>query len=224
MTWRERRVADLAELVNGHPFESADFADEGAVPLVRIRDILSKPFQTFVSREVVPEAAVVRDGDVVVGMDGDFNLVYWTRGPAALNQRLCLLRSNGQADTRFLAYALPSHLKVINDLTYSTTVKHLASGQVRGIKMLAPDVSEQRAIADYLDRETARIDALIEEQQRLIKMLELRKRAVLDEVTTAAEGERIRLGTFSHPRLTRTIRKNRFFQFIETSVSSKVVS
>ena len=54
MTWRERRVADLAELVNGHPFESADFADEGAVPLVRIRDILSKPFQTFVSREVVP--------------------------------------------------------------------------------------------------------------------------------------------------------------------------
>ena len=193
MTWRERRVADLAELVNGHPFESADFADEGAVPLVRIRDILSKPFQTFVSREVVPEAAVVRDGDVVVGMDGDFNLVYWTRGPAALNQRLCLLRSNGQADTRFLAYALPSHLKVINDLTYSTTVKHLASGQVRGIKMLAPDVSEQRAIADYLDRETARIDALIEEQQRLIKMLELRKRAVLDEVTTAAEGERIRL-------------------------------
>ena len=29
VTWRERRIADLAELVNGHPFESADFADEG---------------------------------------------------------------------------------------------------------------------------------------------------------------------------------------------------
>lgn len=180
MTWRERRIADLAELVNGHPFESADFADEGPIPLVRIRDILNKPFQTFVSREVVPEAAFVRDGDVVVGMDGDFNLVYWTRGPAALNQRLCLLRSNGQADTRFLAYALPSHLKVINDLTYSTTVKHLASGQVRGIKMLAPDVSEQRAIADYLDRETARIDALMEEQQRLIELLRERRQSVIE--------------------------------------------
>ncbi|HPY25400.1 MAG TPA: restriction endonuclease subunit S [Mycobacterium sp.] len=196
MTWRERRVADLAELVNGHPFESADFADEGAVPLVRIRDILSKPFQTFVSREVVPEAAVVRDGDVVVGMDGDFNLVYWTRGPAALNQRLCLLRSNGQADTRFLAYALPSHLKVINDLTYSTTVKHLASGQVRGIKMLAPDVSEQRAIADYLDRETARIDALIEEQQRLIELLRERRTAAADAELGARVGSGSRLKWF----------------------------
>ena len=133
-------------------------------------------------------AAFVRDGDVVVGMDGDFNLVYWTRGPAALNQRLCLLRSNGQADTRFLAYALPSHLKVINDLTYSTTVKHLASGQVRGIKMLAPDVSEQRAIADLLDRETARIDALMEEQQRLIELL--RAAAVGDRISGWARTRR----------------------------------
>ena len=42
--------------------------------------------------------------------------------------------------------------------------------------MTLPPVSlEQRAIADYLDRETARIDTLIEEQQRLIEMLRERR-------------------------------------------------
>src|SRR5690349_22029077 len=36
---------------------------------------------------------------------------------------------------------------------------------------LVPPTAEQRAIADFLDRETARIDTLIEEQQRLIDLL-----------------------------------------------------
>ena len=46
----------------------------------------------------------------------------------------------------------------------------------RGPRLSASE--EQRAIADYLDRETARIDTLIEEQQRLIEMLRERREAV----------------------------------------------
>lgn len=44
-----------------------------------------------------------------------------------------------------------------------------------------PPVEYQRAVCDYLDRETARIDTLIEEQQRLIEMLRERRQAVIDE-------------------------------------------
>ena len=46
---------------------------------------------------------------------------------------------------------------------------------LRTIPILVPPLEEQRAIADYLDRETARIDTLIEEQQRLIEMLRERR-------------------------------------------------
>jgi type I restriction enzyme S subunit len=42
-----------------------------------------------------------------------------------------------------------------------------------------PPLDEQLAIADYLDRETARIDTLIEEQQRLIEMLRERRKATI---------------------------------------------
>ncbi|SBT54322.1 restriction endonuclease subunit S domain-containing protein [Micromonospora narathiwatensis] len=51
---------------------------------------------------------------------------------------------------------------------------------LRTIDVLLPEIHEQRAIADYLDRETARIDTLIEEQQQLVKMLHMRRRAVVD--------------------------------------------
>lgn len=192
MTWKERRIAELADLVNGFPFDSSSFSSDGEIPVVRIRDIRSESFETFVEADMVPGAAMIRNGDVVIGMDGDFNVTHWTRGPAALNQRLCLLRENGSSDMRFLAYALPAHLKVINDLTYATTVKHLSSAQVRAVRMQAPRAAEQRAIADYLDRETARIDTLIEEQQRLIEMLRERRVATVAEALEGLDMTRLR--------------------------------
>jgi type I restriction enzyme S subunit len=50
---------------------------------------------------------------------------------------------------------------------------------LRTIEVRLPKVCEQRQIADYLDRETARIDTLIEEQQRLIEMSGERRAAAI---------------------------------------------
>lgn len=168
----------MVTLFNGYPFDSADFADEGDVPLVRIRDLAANEFETHVPAASVPVSVLLRDGDVVVGMDGDFHVTLWSRGPAALNQRLCALRANGSSDPRFIAYALPPYLTAINDLTYSTTVKHLSSWQVQHIMLPAPDRDEQGAIADFLDRETAKIDVLIKKQNELIALLQERRRVL----------------------------------------------
>lgn len=50
---------------------------------------------------------------------------------------------------------------------------------LKTISLAMPPVEEQRAIAGYLDRETARVDTLIEEQQRLIEMLRERRRDLI---------------------------------------------
>jgi len=172
----------MANLINGFPFDSGDFADDSDVALVRIRDILASDFETYVPASKVPRSVMIRDGDVVIGMDGDFNSVYWQRGAAALNQRLCLLRANAAADARYLAYTLPTELAKINEVTYSTTVKHLSSEQVRRIKLWAPDVQGQARIADFLDRDTAKIDALIDKQGALISALGERRVAAIESV------------------------------------------
>lgn len=181
---RMQRVSELAKLINGFPFDSSDFASDGDVPLVRIRDVLSEPFETYVPANVVPRNVLLRDDDVVIGMDGDFNSTLWRRGEAALNQRVCALRSVNGTDPRYLAYALPEHLKVINDLTWSTTVKHLTARQVRAIRLPEREAPEQRAIADFLDRETAQIDEFIEENERFIELLTERRAAVIAHAVT----------------------------------------
>lgn len=171
--WKVARVGDLVDLINGYPFPSEEFSSVEGFPLVRIRDLLSEGFETFVTGSV-PERVKIRDGDVVIGMDGDFNLSVWDRGPAALNQRLCLLRPKPGVDIRFVAYSLPPALRIINDLTFSTTVKHLSSGQILSERIPLPPLSGQRRIADFLDAEVGLIDRLVAVRRQQIVLLEER--------------------------------------------------
>lgn len=183
--WRVIRVGDVAKIVNGYPFDSALFHDEGAYPLIRIRDLGVSETATRYNGEFV-EVAAVTSSDVLIGMDGDFNVGRWLgTGVALLNQRMCCVRTPSGELTRLLEYALPQPLRVINDLTYATTVKHLSSSQVEQIRLaLAPEQAELRAIVGFLDHEIAKIDALVSEQERLIELLKEKRQAVISHAVT----------------------------------------
>lgn len=60
---------------------------------------------------------------------------------------------------------------------------------LRNIPVLLPDLATQRRIADFLDRETARIDLLIEKKQRLVALLRDRYERHRDQVLTAPSDE-----------------------------------
>jgi type I restriction enzyme S subunit len=158
--WTLARLREHVTLVNGFPFDSSLFGRTDGVPLIRIRDILSVETEVRWTGVDVP-AAAVGNGDILVGMDGDFNVACWNGGAALLNQRVCCLRSRRSLDQQFLFYFLPVPLQVVNDLTYSTTVKHLSSFDVLRLRFALPPLQEQRAITAFLDRETVRIDTLI---------------------------------------------------------------
>ncbi|SHL26343.1 restriction endonuclease subunit S [Streptomyces yunnanensis] len=87
-----------------------------------------------------------------------------------------------RATGRFLDYALQAALAAgeIEIACFTATIPHFTADKVGAFPVPAPPVEEQRAIADYLDRETDRIDTLIEEQKRLIEMLRERRSALID--------------------------------------------
>lgn len=176
------RIRDHFDLINGYPFKSDNFnADGRGKPLVRIRDLLSDDLPTFFDGDDGNDI-VVRNGDIVVGMDGDFNSVTWTKGEALLNQRVCALRvrDHSEIDPRILGYQLPISLNIINDLTPWSTVKHLSSLDVLSLRFPHFDLATQKAIANFLDRETARIDLLIEKKERFLSLADERWGSFLD--------------------------------------------
>jgi len=56
-----------------------------------------------------------------------------------------------------------------------------------------PDLATQRQIADFLDRETARIDLLIEKKQRLAALLAEKKSASIDQIVNSQEWSEVKL-------------------------------
>ncbi|TAM47323.1 MAG: restriction endonuclease subunit S [Gammaproteobacteria bacterium] len=60
----------------------------------------------------------------------------------------------------------------------------LSFGDISGASVLVPPLDEQRAIAAFLDRETARIDALIARKQRLIELLAEKRTALISQAVT----------------------------------------
>jgi len=63
-------------------------------------------------------------------------------------------------------------------------VPSLNESQIGDFRLAVPPIEEQRLILDFLDQETAKIDALIAEQQRLIKLLKEKRQAVISHAIT----------------------------------------
>lgn len=183
--WNVAPVGMYYKIRNGFPFSADNFSPEG-VPehrLIRIRDILGNDSPLYTD-ESCPVQCIVENGDILIGMDGDFNIASWAEGKAKLNQRVCAIRGSSFSWDRFFFYGIGAPLKIINDLTFATTVKHLASSQVLKTRFPIPPETEVDNIARFLDYETARIDALIEEQQRLIELLKEKRQAVISHAVT----------------------------------------
>lgn len=181
--WEEARLCDHANVVNGFPFDSDLFSTSQGMPLVRIRDIYNVTTEVFYSGDPVSES-IINKGDILIGMDGDFNVARWRGESALLNQRVCCIRPAATIDPRFISYVLPLPLRKTNILMFSTTVKHLSSFDVLKIRFLRPPLHEQRRIADYLDAETAEIDALVAEKERMLALLEEKRAALISRAVT----------------------------------------
>lgn len=183
-SWLITKYRYIINILNGYPFKSELFDNEEGFPLLRIRDITSGKIETYYKGDFSDEF-IVRKGDLVVGMDGDFNIRWWENEDILLNQRCCSIKVKlPKISLRFLFYVLPNELKVINDLAYYTTVKHLSSNDIYNSKIALPSFSEQTQIVNYLDNQTAIIDELIAKKEKLVELLKEKRQSVINNAVT----------------------------------------
>jgi type I restriction enzyme S subunit len=156
MTLLTAPVGELTEILSGFAFKSEQFNNSGeGLPLIRIRDVIEGTSDTYYSGDYKSEF-LIKNGDALIGMDGQFNLACWRGGPALLNQRVCKIKATDERlDQGYLLRFLPSALKEIEDRTPFVTVKHLSVKSLREIEISLPPLLEQRRIAAILDKADA---------------------------------------------------------------------
>lgn len=193
------RLGEVCRIQNGYAFDSAGFSSTVGMPLIRIRDIAAGRCSLRFTGSFEQDY-VVRQGDILVGMDGEFNPAMWTGEPALLNQRVCRLIPDPEAlDATFLLHRIREDLKRIEASTASTTVKHLSSKQIAALTWRLPPIESQRRTAVRLSAQLAEADAARQAAQAQADDVALLRRRVLAEVFAAVDdAPRKRLGDHAH--------------------------
>ena len=185
-TWERVSLAEVASILNGAPFESALFHGSEGMPLVRIRDVIAGETSTYY-KGAYDEVYLVEQGDLLVGMDGDFNSGFWKSKRALLNQRVCKISPNESFyDKQLLALVLPGYLTAINANTPSVTVKHLSSKTIAEIALPLPPRAEQTRIVAKLEELLSDLDAGVAELKAAQKKLAQYRQSLLKAAVEGA--------------------------------------
>jgi type I restriction enzyme S subunit len=200
--WKTSKLRYMFSFAKGLTITKENLTDEG-VPCVNYGEVHSKyGFEVdpaIHSLKCVSESylksspsALLSRGDLVFAdtsedIEGSGNFTQLTSDqPIFAGYHTIIARPFNRKSSRFYAYLLDS-------LELRTQVRHAVKGVkvfsitqeiLRGINVWIPTIEEQKQIANFLDRETAKIDTLIEKQQQLIKLLKEKRQAVISHAVT----------------------------------------
>lgn len=121
----------------------------------------------------------------IVGTIGR-SCVYKLERPMAFQRSVCFIRLAKSHEPQYFHYFIQS--KCFQDQLVSRAKAAAQGGvymgEVAATMVSCPSPGEQIAISGFLDHETAKIDALIAEQQRLIELLQEKRQAVISDAVT----------------------------------------
>lgn len=191
--WEVKRLKNLATLnpealpEDTDPTFEMDYVDIGGVDsLGRITEREHLTFATAPTRA----RRLVRDGDVIVSTVRTYlRAIAPIRDPEpglVVSTGFAVVRPEDRLSTAYAAYALRAPYFVERVVAHSKGVSFPAinESEMATYELAKPLAPEQRAIAAFLDRETARIDALVAKKERLIELLQEKRTALITRAVT----------------------------------------
>lgn len=176
-----RHLRRLLRVVNGGTPTADPENWDGEVPWATPIDLapvngklLAGTTRTLTTRGLATGSSAVPPNSLIMSTRAPIGYVAQVARSTAFNQGCRGLVPKEAVDIRYIRYQLLSAAPTLQNLGQGSTFLELSSDSLSELPLFVPSVNVQRAIADYLDAETARIDALIEKKQRLVELLEER--------------------------------------------------
>ena len=176
-----KKLAKVSYVQYGYPFDSSLFSEDNSyIPLIRIRDVKPGIPSTYYTGDYSSDYIIHR-GDILVGMDGEFNLAKWQSRDGLLNQRV--LKLSGKDDaciSGYLYHYMGPVFKRIEKQTAGGSVKHLSAKVINNLEIPIPSLSEQNRIVGILDTFTDSIENLKQQIAQRRKQYEFYRDQLLD--------------------------------------------
>jgi len=190
--WKEYRLGDVAEVLNGYAFKSEDFRTSG-IPVIKIKNVASGSLKMddvqYYPIEMTERIAKfqIRKKDILIAMTGSHitqpssmvgrSCRYDLDDIALLNQRVGKLYSKdgNQLNEDFLFYFLKQD-EISNGLALSAggsaNQANISSEQIRNLDIYLPPLPEQKSIAAMLSSLDDKIDLLHRQNKTLEALAE----------------------------------------------------
>ena len=107
------------------------------MPIIRIRNIPGSQTEDYTT-ETADSQYLVNNGDIVVGMDGEFHINSWAGDTAYLVQRTCRIKPLNADLNGFLLWAIYEPIKYFERTVVGATVAHLGKKHIDTIQILVP--------------------------------------------------------------------------------------
>lgn len=132
----------------------------------------------------------IKNGDLLITKDGTVGkvaIVENLQGKASLNSGVLLIKTSNEYSKKFLYWALLSEefwtwFRLKN--AGNSTIIHLYQNDFAEFSYTFPDITEQNAIADFLDKECAQIDSIAADLEKQIALLQQYKKSLITETVT----------------------------------------
>ena len=168
--WISTKAKYYIEIKSGDPISKDDINSKGSVPIFGGGEIIgfttesNIPAQTIIIGRVGARCGCVRLTDIEA----------W----ATDNALVVFTSQNSRFLTRIFEAAN------LNRLNESNAQPLITATKIKDLGMPLPPLAEQRAIAEFLDEKTEKIDALISELEKQLEELAEYKKAVISEAVT----------------------------------------
>ena len=136
--WRKELLTDIAEIQYGFSFDGSTFnSEKKGHKIIRIRNIPDSTTKDYTT-QTADDQYIVHNGDIVVGMDGEFHINSWSGGDAYLVQRTCSFRPHDETMKGYLLQAIYEPIKFFEKTLVGATVAHLGKKNIDTIRLLIP--------------------------------------------------------------------------------------
>lgn len=190
--WEVMPIKRTGSFENGLTYSPTDVCDENGILVLRSSNVQNDKlcFEDNVFVAKCPLSLLVRSGDIIIcSRNGSASLV----GKCAMVEEninatygafMMRYRPICESNKVFLYYLLQTALKCYKGLYSTTTINQLTKGVIGQIYVSYPPLSEQQAIAAYLDEKCEEINRAIDVQKKKIALLnELKQTIITDAVT-----------------------------------------
>ena len=170
--WTVRKLAFLASLKSGDSITADEIKDDGPYPVYG-----GNGLRGYTDR-------FTHDGEyALIGRQGALcGNVNYAKGEFWASEHAVVVAPREEVAVRWLGELLRA--MELNQYSVSAAQPGLSVETIAALKVPVPPLKEQRAIADYLDRETAQLDALVAAKERVLGLLAEKRRALITRAVT----------------------------------------